>query len=429
MKVIFVAETVPSRNKGEAALMHGIVSSIKEYCDEDILFYLCSEMQSIDQKEYGNEVKVLDHKGLIPINDTVINKLRFFLFRSVKHFFFLILYRMVGGLSLNLFTDEIWRAYSCSDVIIIGHDNLFCKFHIPLIVFLKLLGKKVVVYGCTITPVVLSSKFINVLAKHALNRVDLITTRESLTYDLLKSIGVNKAPLFCTADKGFILDPISTHQAHELKKKFFIDDLPKPVIGVMVVKGSTVYKAAFKGNKYTQEEKYQKHSQEIANALDGVNSKIGGTFVFIPHCIGPGVESDDRLCAITVRSLMENKDSVVLLEEELRVNELKGMMATFDLVVSERTHGGINAATMFVPTLWITHPKDHRTYGIVSDTLELPECLYNIEDLNSKSLEDKIVDTYNNKVDIVKTLKVTIPKAKKAAMLNGEYFRKYVLDI
>lgn len=428
MKVIFVAETVPSQNKGEAALMHGIVRSIKQYCDEDVLFYLCSERQELDQEEYGADVKVLDNKGLIPLEDTAFNKLMLFLSRSVKHFLFLVLYRLIGRLSLKIFTGELWKAYADADVIIVGHDNAFCKFHIPLILFSKALSKKVAVYGCTIMPVVLNSKLIHKLGKYALNKVDLITTREPLTYDHLKSIGVDKVPLFCTADKAFILKPVSVDEATVLKKKYDIDDLPKPVIGIMVVKGSTVYKAAFKGNTFTAEEKYQKHSQEIATALDNVHDKIGGTYVFMPHCIGPGDDLDDRLCAISVRGYMRNKDSVKLLEDELRVVELKGMMSAFDMVVSERTHGGINAATMLVPTLWITHPKDHRTYGIVTDTLKLPECLYNIEDLDSQTLTDTILATYENRGHILDELKRHVPEAEKTTMLNGEYFKKYVLD-
>ncbi len=427
MKTIFVAETVPSQNKGEAALMHGIVRSIKEYCDEEVLFYLCSERQQLDQEEYGDDVVVLDNKGLIPLEDTAFNKLKLFLIRSVKHFLFLIMFRLTGVFSLKIFTGELWKAYAEADVIIVGHDNAFCKFHIPLILFSKILGKKVAVYGCTIMPVVLNSKFIHMLGMYALNKVELITTRESLTFNHLKKIGVNKAPLFCTADKAFILKPVTKDKADALIKKHGLNDLPKPVIGVMVVKGSTVYKAAFKGNTFTPEEKYHKHSEEIAKALDSVHEKIGGTFVFVPHCIGPGDELDDRLCAVTVRGLMKNKDCVKLLEDELRVTELKGMMSAFDMVVSERTHGGINAATMLIPTLWITHPKDHRTYGIVTDTLELPDCLYNIENLEHNELFEKIITTYDNSNRILNTLKVNVPKAEKTTMLNGKYFKKYVL--
>ena len=428
MKTIFVAETVPSQNKGEAALMHGIVRSIDEYCDEDVHFYLCSERQKLDQEEYGDQVTVLDNKGLIPLEDTAINKLMLFLRRSVSHILFLITYKLVGRLSLRLFRNELWKAYADADVIIVGHDNAFCKFHIPLILFSKALGKKVAVYGCTIMPVVLNSRLIHKLGKYALNKVDLITTRESLTYNHLKSIGVDKAPLFCTADKAFILKPVEKEVADRLIEKYGLDKLPKPVIGVMVVKGSTVYKAAFKGNTYSAEEKYRRHSEEIAKTLDAVYEKIGGSFVFMPHCIGPGDELDDRLCARTVKSMMKHQGSVTLLEDELRVTELKGMMAAFDMVVSERTHGGINAATMIVPTLWITHPKDHRTYGIVTDTLKLPECLYNIEDLDHITLTQKILETYDNRDEIIKVLKQQVPEAEKTTFSNGSFFKKYVLD-
>jgi len=428
MKVIFVAETVPSQNKGEAALMHGIVRSIQNYCDDNVLFYLCSERQQLDQVEYGPGVKVLDDMGLIPLGDTASNKLKIFLKRTVKHMLFLCLYKITRRHSLKIFTGELWKAYADADVIVVGHDNAFCKFHIPLILFAKALGKKVVVYGCTIMPVVLNSKLMHKLGMYALNKVDLITTRESLTYNHLRSIGVSNAPLFCTADKAFILKPVASEEANELMHKLGLDELPKPVIGVMVVKGSTVYKAAFKNETLTADEKYQKHSREIAAALDRVHESLGGTFVSVPHCIGPGDDLDDRLCARSVRELMKHKDSLKLLEDELKVTELKGLMSAFDMVVSERTHGGINAATMYVPTLWITHPGDHRTYGIVTDTLDLPECLYNIENLTNEELSEKIISVYSEKEKVVSKLKNTVPEAERLSMSNGEYFKKYALS-
>ena len=79
---------------------------------------------------------------------------------------------------------------------------------------------------------------------------------------------------------------------------------------------------------------------------------------------------------------------------------------------------------MLRPTLWITHPGDHRTYGIVTDTLELPQCLYNIEKLEAGALSNKILDIYDNRDEIVRTLQTTIPKAEKTTMLNGEYFKR-----
>jgi len=196
----------------------------------------------------------------------------------------------------------------------------------------------------------------------------------------------------------------------------------------MIVKGSTVFKAAFKDQNLSPEDKYNKHISEIASSMDAVAEKLKATLIFMPHCIGPGDNLDDRVCARHVYEKMERKDQVVLLEDQLRVPELKGILGTFDMVVSERTHGGINAATMKVPTLWITHPKDHRTYGIVTSTLKLPQCLYNIENLDSASLTEKILDTYENRDEIVEVLKENIPLAQDLTMSNGVYFKKHVID-
>jgi len=427
MITILVAETIPCQNKGEAALMHGIVKSIENFSNDKVKFYLCSETKELDEDEYSDNVVVLNNPGMIPSGEGSLRKLAIFSYRFFIHILFLICYKTFGKFSLILFRNQLWRAYHEADAIIVGHDNAFCKFHIPLLLYAKLMSKPVAVYGTTIMPTVLNSGLIRNMAKYALNKVNLITTRESLTYEHLKSIGVNKPPLYCTADKAFILEQINKDASNKLKKTLSISDLPKPHIGVMIVKGSTVYKAAFKNEKLAPDEKYDKHISEIASTFDKVTKNLGGTLIFVPHCIGPGNHLDDRICAKDVKEKMKNKENTKIVNDTLRVTELKGLLGTFDMVVTERTHGGINAASMLIPTLWITHPKDHRTYGIVTDTLNLPECIYNIENLNSNDLSEKILDTYSNRESIINKLKVHIPLAQEKTMSNGKYFINHVI--
>lgn len=428
MITVFVAEIVPSQNKGEAALMHGIVGSISKYADDDVRFYLCSESQAADQEEYGERVKVIDDYGLVPVGGSSMNKLGRFSVKALKHLLFLVAYTLLGSLSLKLFRSDLWRAYAESDVIVVGHDNAFCKFHIPLMIYAKLLRKKAVVYGATIMPKVLSTPMLKKMAAYALNKMDLITCREPLTYQHLQDLGITRAPVFYTADKAFILEPIEQAEASALAEKLGLSALPRPLIGVMIVKGSNVFKAAFKDENLAPEEKYNRHIREIAGALDQVHAHTGGTFVFVPHCIGPGDDLDDRVCAAHVKAAMQCSDNAFIFNDELRVTELKGLLGTFDMVVSERTHGGINTATMLVPTLWISHPGDHRTYGIVSDTLQLPQCLYNIETLEAGELSEKVKNIWDDREKVVEILKETVPKAYDATMGNGRYFKQYVLD-
>lgn len=428
MRTIMIAEAIPSQNKGEAALMHGIVKTIRTHVQGEVFFYLCSESPREDEREYTDNIRIIGERGLVPGGDSPRQKLVTFLKSAARHLVFLVLHRLLGkyALSLPFFRGDLWKAYHEADVVIVGHDNAFSKFHIPLIAFCRLLGKKTIVYGTTIMPVVMNSRLSRVLGRFVLNKTALITTREPLTFKLLQEIGVTRPPMYCTADKAFILDPSAPAHVQGLMARLGIDRLPRPVIGVMVVKGSTVFKGAFKGRNYPPAEKYRKHIGEIAAALDTVIGKTGGSLVFIPHCIGPAKDVDDRLCAHDVRQEMKEQSRVHVINDELRVPELKGIMGTFDMVVTERTHGGINAATMLVPTLWITHPGDHRTYGIVSDTLGLPQCIYNIEYLESATLAEKILELYANRREIVDILKTSIPRAQETTMSNGVYFRQHV---
>ncbi|MDH5767318.1 MAG: polysaccharide pyruvyl transferase family protein, partial [Gammaproteobacteria bacterium] len=317
MQTVFVAEIVPSQNKGEAALMWGIVRSIREKADKDTKFYLCSETYEDDHYEYGNDVDVIDHPGLVPVSDSASWKLRYFIIQSLKHMLFVPFYYLFGKFSLLFFRNKLWKAYYEADVIVVGHDNAFSKFHLPLILYSKLLRKKVAVYGSTIMPVVLNTDLIRKFARWTLNQVDLITTRENLTYEHLQSIGVNKAPLYHTADKAFILEPTSEDEVKQMCSDLGLTDLKSPVIGVMIVKGSTVFKAAFKDQDLSPQEKYDKHISEIAKTMDNVAERLNATLVFMPHCIGPGENLDDRVCARHVHEKMSKKSQVILLEEQL----------------------------------------------------------------------------------------------------------------
>lgn len=424
---IFIAEEIPCFNKGEAALMHGIIDTIRTYAGDDVTFYLCSRDRERDQNEYGEEVKVIQNDGMIARYLPKGLKQLKFSYNLMIHCFFLILYRLIGKATRCFFRGELWEAYVKADVIILGHDNSFTQYHFPLIIFSKWLGKKVCVYGATIMPEVFGSAFMKWFGLWAMEKADLVTTREERTYNMLNELGLNCVPLFCTADKAFILNPTPLKEIDFLRERVGIHEIKRPAIGIMVSKISTVYRATFKGQNLSPDEKYQKHALEIAGALDRVIEKTGGSVVFLGHCTGPGRDRDDRIVARSVFDKMTRKEQVCFVDDDLRAPELKALLGGFEFVVSERTHGGIGAASMMTPTLWITHPGDHRTHGIVGKTLELPQCIYNCEKLNRESLADKIEELYRDRQMIIQTLCIKVPQAQKLTMKNGEYFAKFCL--
>jgi|GEM_PF-6466894 len=427
---VLIAEDIPSSNKGEATLMLGIYKTVKEACGGHVQFALCSSNWENDHRAYGEILTVLKQPGFIH-KVYGISKLKKILIRTysiARHFIVGLCMLLLGKSVLKIFREELWEAYINSDVFLIGHDNSFSKYHLPLILFAKLLNKPIVVYGATIQPNVLNSSFFRAFGSYCLNKVDLITTREPLSLKYLKQIGVNKPPMFSTADKAFLLDPIPGKEVDKLMERTGVACAKRPLIGVMLVRGSNVFKAAFSYKPMTVEEKYSRHISELAKAMDRLYDALGGSIIFVPHSIGPHAEVDDRIVHRDVVEHMKNSIATIVLEDDLEPAELKGLMGRFDMTISERTHGGIASATMMVPTLWISHPGDIRTYGIVGKTIDMPDCLYDISYLESETLFEKMIWLWTNREEIKGRLRSGISIAKNLSMQNGQYFRRYIVE-
>lgn len=431
MKKIFIAEVIPSENKGEATLMYGIQKSITAAYPQGVMFQLCSWSPERDQITYGSGVKVLHDAGLTSMRvQQGWKRKTFFIYNLGVHILFLIGHKVMGRNILRLFRKELWSAYLDSDVILIGHDNSFSPYHLPLIWFCLGLRKKIAIYGTTIMPKILSKPSLRRWATKLLNRVSLITTREELTYQFLKNeIMIDKAPLYCTADKAFILEPAPPERAMEIIAEQGIPQTGQPLVGVMMVsKGSNVFRAAFLEEELSSAEKYARHSREIAKALDILVDKLDCCLVFLPHSIGPEEDDDDRLVARSIVTNMINKKNTILVENDLSAQDLKSLMGKIQMTVSERTHGGIASATMLTPTLWISQPNDSRTYGIIGKTLGMEDCIYNIEKLDGNSLAKKLFWLWDNQNNIKTRLDENTIKARQLAMQNGELFKRHALE-
>lgn len=429
MLKIFIAEIIPSDNKGEATLMFGIKKTILSVCHEKIKFSLCSISFSSDIEEYGEDINVINNPGLIPHSGTPLKRLLKFTKNFLLHLFFFAGYNIYGKKIFRFDKTGLFISYFGSDIILVGHDNSFSKFHIPLLWYAMMLKKKTIVYGATIMPKVLANELLKKLAVLTLNKVELITTREEFTYKLLKEgLNLRNPNVFCTADKAFLLEPSSSTTAAMIRHKEKIPNSNRPIIALMMVKGSNVFKAAFKKDKLSGPAKYRRHNAEIANTLDRIAEKLHCYFVFIPHSIGPGQDTDDRLVGRDIMQKVKHKSSIINIENVYKPADLKALLGTFHMTVTERTHGGIASATMNTPTLWISHPGDTRTYGIVGKTLKMEDCLYNIEQLESDSLYEKILYVWNNQNGIIERLQKNSKNAIDHANLNGLYFGKYVLN-
>ena len=127
MTRIFIAEEIPSFNKGEAAILFGMLETFNTL--EGVEVSLLSFHPEIDRPRYGDRVNIIDGIKDLHLKKDFDKSMIVRLFESIvvllQYISFIILYKIFGVNALKIMKKEIWKEYCESDLIIIGHDSVF----------------------------------------------------------------------------------------------------------------------------------------------------------------------------------------------------------------------------------------------------------------------------------------------------------------
>lgn len=220
----------------------------------------------------------------------------------------------------------------------IGGDN-YCYPGTELLaaenLLLKKRGSKTVLWGCSVEPELTKDPAI---AKD-LARYDLITARETISYEALKAVNPNTV---------LVADPAFT-----LERK----DLPLPegwVEGKMVgINASPLILSS--GDGQLVMEAYRNLIRQILNTTDL-------HVVLIPHVVWES--NDDRKVLTPLFEEFRHTGRVILLDDQ-NCMEIKGYIARCRLFIGARTHATIAAYSSCVPTLVLGYSVKSR--GIARD--------------------------------------------------------------
>jgi len=155
---ILIADEFPSMNKGELAILQGMLQTFK-VLNRQTKVTVFSFHPNLDKTRYPEDIYLINiPKNLHLIENvserkdiTVINGL----ISIVQHFLFYLIYFAFGRISLKLFKGSLWRAYLECDVIITCHDQESVLIGPKTLPFLPLyltfltrsLKKLLVIYG------------------------------------------------------------------------------------------------------------------------------------------------------------------------------------------------------------------------------------------------------------------------------------------
>ncbi|PQP33282.1 hypothetical protein C6A36_00020 [Desulfobacteraceae bacterium SEEP-SAG10] len=383
---IFIPEPIPSGNKGEEAILQGIAQGfINQGIDPDLSVFSYTVDLENDRRNYAGQFTVISGRQSFrprPRSGRT-RKLLETVSICLKHFSFALLYRLIGEKACFIFSKEYWRAYADAALIMVGHDGFISDLNLLLATFVKVIGKRSVIFGGGVKSFKL--KITEVLAKYILTFVDIIVVREKHCYRYFRSLGVPARKLFFRPDPAFIMEPSAREEIDAMFVKEDLIDMRRPLIG-MIALVETSYYRYFYGGSQDKEKKFKQHMDFFARMAENIIDITSGTIVFVPHAVKTGFAKDDRMCAREIRKKMtRHYQHVVLMENEYSARQLKGFIQRIDFLVSQRLHAVISASTVATPFIMVAVKEDYRSHDIIEHTVKTPELLF---DLNNPTIDD-----------------------------------------
>lgn len=280
------------------------------------------------------------------------------------------------------------------------------------IIISRLLRTPVGIYSQSIGP--FNHIITKMIAVYCLNRVDILIVREEITKNYLKKIGIKKE-IYLSADPAFLLEPVSNSRIHDI---FKIENF-SPKNGNLI--GFSVSQHINDLNNKKSENDY---ITKIAKIADYLTKKYDATIVFTPHVMNDKGK-DDRYVAKEIYKLIEEKDRIILINNEYSARELKGIISYCNLFIGARMHANIAAISTNVPTLAISYSQ--KTPGIMK-MLGLEEYVINFNEIDLQDTINKIDKIWDNKKMIKEHLSRQNGDIKKLAFKSATLVKERILD-
>lgn len=267
-------------------------------------------------------------------------------------------------------------------------NNELCR---SLIAQFKALGKKVVLWGCSIGEEDLTTEKIETL-----NSLDGIFVRESLTKEVLENEGISNIKLF--ADPAFTLP---TEEA-EIEGEHLLGINISPLVA----------------------EFCPDLSEYTSRFLEKIENETHYTPVLIPHVtIDEGDNNDYTFLKEAYDNANLNRTNI--LPDNLSASQYKGYIKKCEMLIAARTHATIGAYSNGVPVFALSYSIKAR--GIAKDLFGKEVCVESIKSIRSADDLFTCLRRIERNADKMReVLAEVIPEKKALAFSAGEALKQII---
>lgn len=374
-------------NKGDAAIVLGIVDSIKDYWKADeINLYTFSP--KLDKEKYTKEGSVdTVYESVLNIHpyNNRSQKIAKILHVILKYLIILL------KIKLNKISDKKLKVLADSDCIIIcgggflGGSKIGSLIHLMLIHLNQKLNSNVVLLGASVEPG--SNLVINYLTKKVLNNCKVIVARETITMDYFNNNICDNVIKFIGPDFAFY-------------NKTYTSSVEKENIVGFTVR-----------NWFSSKKEQDHYELKISQIIKTIYKKYNFKFYYVPQV--SFYTNNDSIVADRISNFL-NDGEIVMNTKDLSPNEIRAMISKFKFFIGTRMHSNIFALTMRVPTCAIGYEK--KTFGIMN-MFDLQDFVVDINDFTT----DEVVEKFSKLVDSENDVKKLIDQKHIKLLKDFEY--------
>jgi coenzyme F420 hydrogenase subunit beta len=293
-----------------------------------------------------------------------------------------------------------------------SHEIREHLFHIFLA---KIMRKPVMIYAPSMGP--FNSRKRNILRRYLLNKVEIISLRDSISKDYLDSLKLTRPLVYVTADSAF-QDTINVER--DKLESIMLDEKivdrqnespnRRPLVGIT----PTGPKWNFRDSANPQEDQ-TRYNRIIANTMDYLVDKFDARIVFFPQLYG---KSDDVPLINQIVKLVRSKHDVRVLSNKWDSEIQQAVISEMDFVIGNRYHSVIFALKAEIPTICLAY--EHKSLGIMQ-AAKLEKYVINVADLTYELLIEKIDHAWSRREEMRSVLRAQMPTIRKLSLMNTSF--------
>jgi colanic acid/amylovoran biosynthesis protein len=295
------------------------------------------------------------------------------------------------------------------------------------ILMAKKLGKPVVMFAGSPGP--FDKFFRKLLAKYALNRVDLITNREPVSTELLKDMGVRPEIIKSMACPAFLFEPRRRDDiADVLEEEGIISENKKPLVGIILCGWSMPKPPYYKVPREKEE------LIPFAELVKHLIENLGVRVMLMSHQNNTDkqmnlIPANDYVIVHQLYDILKQEnygDDLFVLDGLYDAPTSKAIIGCFDMLISGRIHGAVGGLSQEIPTVIINYgngPRPHKLKGFAKLTgMEEYVC----DPADAQDMIEKAGYVWKNREAVRGHLKKRIPQVKELAKANFKLLREFV---